>query len=60
MAMQKVRGPVERIDDPGWPRRRFVVRIPSWPSSATIAWSGWLSRMTATQASCAARSVADT
>lgn len=22
MAMQKIRGPVERIDDPGWPRRR--------------------------------------
>ena len=28
MAMQKIRGPVERIDDPGWPRRRCVVRIP--------------------------------
>ena len=33
---------------------------PEWLSSATIAWSGWFSRMTATQASCAARSVADT
>ena len=33
---------------------------PSWFSSATIVWSGWLSWMTATQASCAARSVADT
>ena len=28
MAMQKVRGAVERIDDPGWPRRRYGVRIP--------------------------------
>ena len=28
MAMQKVRGPVERIDDPGWPRGRCGIRIP--------------------------------
>ena len=28
MAMQKVRGSVERIDDPGRSLRRYAVRIP--------------------------------
>ena len=28
MAMQKVRGSVEWIDDPGWSLRRYAIRIP--------------------------------